>query len=979
MKDVEKNPLDYKINVKLIEKLISKYNKDKISGEITSKNESDTRSEYIDKLFEALGWNMGGDPDRNDKVNREENIGGKKSDYGFRINGIPKFFLEAKAIKLEDILFNTEFDKQVVNYAWLKGCSWGILTNFKQLAVYNADNGKPEWCFTLHPEEFLTKNGMNKLALISKVGFENNCLDEWAIENGHKPPKRPVDKQLLKDMIHFREILSKDIKKNYPNLKQEEIDETVQRILDRLIFIRNAEDRGYEPKELKEKFEMWATKEKGHLIKKVRELYKHYHEVYNSGLFGKENEVHIADQVDISDAVLREVIQGLYSPKGAYYSYNFAVLESDVLGLIYEQYLGNLLKQTPKRAKLESSKVHRKEQGIYYTPSYIVDYIVKNTVGEYIKSHTPEEIKNVKILDPACGSGSFLIRAYKELENYWIKNSDFAQLTLDSEEFYSKKVEILKNNIFGVDLDPKAVEISQLNLLLQISESKQRLPILQNNIKVGNSLIDDPTVSDRAFKWEDEFPEIIKGGGGFDIVVGNPPYVRIQNLEENEIYYFSNNYKSALKNYDIYLLFVEKSLKLLRKAGDLGFIIPSKFVNSDYGLGLRNIISESKTLHKFVDFKDIQIFADATNYTCLLFLKNVENEEFEYISPKSKKDFSIIEISNNENFLKYRLPSPIQSESWVLSNDKVSDLMKKLKSKGKPLGELTKSIFQGLTTSADPIYFVEVISESKETARIRNIKENQGSVIEKAILKRLLKGKDIRKWAIDWKGLYVVYPYFIRNGKASLIPLSEIKEKYPLAFGFFKHYEYQLKSRENHRLENQDDWHQYIYRKNLEKFERPKIITQVLSSSNTFALDEDGLYYFVGGGNAGGYGILLNDNNLDMYYFVLALLNSNVLEFYLKNISTPFRGGYFSYGKRFIEKMPIVIPKETIFDSISTLSKEQVKISKKMENLANTDERNLLEKELNENDRKLNLLIYDVYGLSKSEIRLIEDELCPLN
>ena len=160
----------------------------------------------------------------------------------------------------------------------------------------------------------------------------------------------------------------------------------------------------------------------------------------------------LQDDLYIENEALQEVIEGLNQSKDNSYRYDFSIIESDVLGNIYEQYLGNILKSTPKRAKLEESKTHRKEQGIYYTPSYIVDYIVKNTVGEYIKTHTPEEIRKVRIVDPACGSGSFLIRAYRELENYWKQNSDFAQLTLDSEEFYSKKVEILKNNIFGVDL-----------------------------------------------------------------------------------------------------------------------------------------------------------------------------------------------------------------------------------------------------------------------------------------------------------------------------------------------------------------------------------------------------------------------------------------------------------------------------------------------------------------------------------------------
>jgi type I restriction-modification system DNA methylase subunit len=682
----------------------------------------------------------------------------------------------------------------------------------------------------------------------------------------------------------------------------------------------------------------------------------------------------LCDDLYIENEALKEVIEGLNQSKDNSYRYDFSIIESDVLGNIYEQYLGNILKSTPKRAKLEESKTHRKEQGIYYTPSYIVDYIVKNTVGEFIKTHTPEEIKKVRILDPACGSGSFLIRAYKELENYWLHNSDFAQTTLDSEEFYSKKVEILKNNIFGVDLDPKAVEIAQLNLLLQISERKQRLPILQNNIKVGNSLIDDPSISDRAFKWEEEFSEIMKEGG-FDIIIGNPPYVRIQNLYDKEIEYFNKNFKSAFKNYDIYLLFVEKSLRLSKQNGNIGFIIPSKFINADYGSGLRNLISESKSLHKLVDFKDIQIFGDATNYTCILFLKNSKNDDFYYLFPKSKDTFTIRDVSNKEVFREYKLPIPTLNQAWILSENNISEIMKKLSNNPLTLGDIAKNIFQGLTTSADRIYFVKVLSGTEETARIQNLADNQEFTLEKAVLRKLLKGKDIRKWAVEWKGYYVVNPYLVKNGNAYLIPLSEFKVTYPLTYEYFKHYESQLKARENNRLENDNNWHQYIYRKNLEKFEQPKIITQVLASSNTFALDNEGTYYFVGGGNAGGYGIVLKEEYKDYYFYILALLNSKVLEFYLKNISTPFRGGYFSYGKRFIEQLPIVLSSGLNVSEVIELSRILVEKNAYLTSREDTitDEISKVKIEVKSLTKKLDNLIYRLYGLTANEMSIIEE------
>jgi len=975
---------DYNIDFERIKELISKYEKKKKTGEIKKINEGQTKTEFIQPLFEALGWNVSNRGNTNDYVSVEEKVSNRRVDYGFRINGIPKFFLEAKSIRETNIEYNDKYVNQAIDYAYWKSCSWAILTNFETIAIYNANlKGLPfgyNHLFTFHPSDFLTNPNFR---LLSKKAFENDEIDKIALEYGKEQFKNPIDKQLLLDMIHFREILSKDIIKNNQdkNLTQEKIDESVQRILARLIFIRNAEDRGYEENKLLSISRQWNEKSKGELVKEIWDIYKYYDKVYNSKLFG-DTEPHLADKLIISDEALQEVIEGLNESKDKSYRYDFSMIEADVLGKMYEQYLGNILKATPKRAKLEESEIHRKEHGVYYTPPYIVDYIVKNTVGEYIKTHTPEEIKKLRVLDPACGSGSFLIRAYKELENYWtkelkLKEGDLRQTKWDIEnfeQFYSIKTEILKNNIFGVDLDPKAVEIAQLNLLLQISEKGEKLPLLQNNIKVGNSLIDDPSITDKAFKWEEEFPEIMKESG-FDIIIGNPPYVRIQNLKDSEIEYFNNNFKSAFKNYDIYVLFVEKSLKLLRPNGDLGFIIPSKFVNSDYGLGLRNLISETKTLRKFVDFKDFQIFGDATNYTCLLFLRNSKNNEFTYSYPKDKESFSLQEVSNKDIFQEYRLPMPTLNEPWVLSDNKASNLMRKLNSNSKRLGDICKNIFVGLQTSADSIYFVKLISETKETARIRNPSDNHEFIIEKQILKKLLKGKDIQKWLVEWKGFYIVYPYFVKDGTASLIPLSKIKESYPLAYEYFRQYESLLKKRENNRFVNEENWHQFGRLQNIEKFEQPKIVTQVLASSNTFALDSKGEFYFVGGGNAGGYGIVLKNEYKDYYPYILALLNSRVLEFYLKNISTPFRGGYFSYGRRFIEQLPIKFANEMDTNKLSLLVMEQISLTMSLREMNDTDAKNKIEQRLKENEQKINSIVYTIYGLNEKEINIVENML----
>ena len=384
---------DYNIDFEKIKELISEYEKLKKSGEIWHKNETETRDSFIDPLFKALGWNMENRLNRTDSVSKEEKISKKRVDYGFRINGIPKFFLEAKSLREENIQTNSEYVKQAINYAWMKSCSWAILTNFETIAVYNAD-----WKDSIYPNNFVFVFRTNdfltnkNFMYLSKKAFENDELDNYAETVYKKQLKNPINKQLLQDMIHFREVLSKDIVRNNQDkhLTQDDIDESVQRILDRLIFIRNAEDRGLEENQLQSIVRQWHDKGKGHLMKEISGTYKDYDDKYNSKLFAH----HLCDGLYIDNEALQEVINGLNQSKDNSYRYDFSIIESDVLGNIYEQYLGNILKSTPKRAKLEESKTHRKEQGIYYTPSYIVDYIVKNTVGEYIKTHKPEEIRN---------------------------------------------------------------------------------------------------------------------------------------------------------------------------------------------------------------------------------------------------------------------------------------------------------------------------------------------------------------------------------------------------------------------------------------------------------------------------------------------------------------------------------------------------------------------------------------------------------
>ncbi|MCL5433444.1 MAG: N-6 DNA methylase [Candidatus Marsarchaeota archaeon] len=402
-----------------ITKLIEKYNREKGKRY----NEEATKNDFILPLFKILGWNT----EDSNEVSKEENISGKRVDYGFRIDGIPKFFLEAKGLD-EDLEGSrlvkgrqVTYAEQAINYAYYKGCNWAILTNFKGIIVYDAwakANSQSSFRFAIWVDSLLSD--FESVYLLSKESFEQGLLDK---KYSTKSRKRPITEQLLLDFTNFRAILSKDVYalNKSKNLTEEELDEAIQRLFDRLIFIRNCEDRELEPYELLSALRQWKESSKGTLISKLRELFVQYNEDYDSKIFGEhKGDKHLCDQIDISDNVLSRILDGLYTTEDDSIQYDFSLIDADVLGNIYEQYLGHILKKTEKRTKLTESKAKRKEEGIYYTPSYIVDYIVRNTVGELIKSKKTD-VSKIKVLDPACGSGSFLIKTFDVLNEYYSK------------------------------------------------------------------------------------------------------------------------------------------------------------------------------------------------------------------------------------------------------------------------------------------------------------------------------------------------------------------------------------------------------------------------------------------------------------------------------------------------------------------------------------------------------------------------------
>ena len=672
-----------------IQKLLNKYNNDLKENKLNKYTEEETKKDYILPLFRALGWNV---EDKNE-VSAEEKISKKRVDYGFRIRGIPQFFLEAKSFR--EGTNQPESIKQAINYAWHKGCTWAVLTDFSEIVILNAEwksqNLAHNRFITLSSDEYIKE--FETLWLLSKTGFEQDLLDKKAEKVGKKDKKSPVDKQLVSDFTRFRTLLLNDISQRNPdkNLSDDELDESVQRILDRLIFIRTCEDRELEEKQLIEKLRDWKSKRKGLFIKDIRDLFSYFDQEYNSKIFSK----HLCDQLEIGYEPLVETIEGLYHTKDHFISYDFSAIEADALGNIYEQYLGHILKKTEDGVNLKKNGVHRKKQGIYYTGTFIVDFIVRNSLGELLKDKSIQN-ENVKILDPSCGSGSFLIKAfdimyekYREIEQYSKTSQTELDLKFVTSSPFTTKAKIIKENIFGVDLDKQAIEISQLNLLLKIAEKGQRLPLLQENIQCGNSLIEDKNIApDRAFKWEDNFLEILKNGG-FYAIIGNPPYIfaRDKKFSDIEKQYFYQNYSLGKYQLNSYLLFIERSINLLKEGGYLGFIIPNTWHTIDSYLKFRQFLFNKMSDIKIVNIPK-KVFLDANVETSILIFKK---------TPISNKNLTLYEFKENKFEKVYEGHSSVLGENYIVRFNlgtvetihKTKEIMKKIESSSIQLKEIS--------------------------------------------------------------------------------------------------------------------------------------------------------------------------------------------------------------------------------------------------------------------------------------------------
>lgn len=901
--------------------LLEKHQKFKNEGRLKGLNEETTK-QWIDNLFHVLGWDFVGD------VVKEYGTGWRKRvDYAFQISGTTKFLLEAKAYGEE---LEEKYVRQALEYGYQNNKTWVVLTNFREIRVYNAKYYDREEHIRRLFEPIRIEDAVERfddLWVLSREGMRENLINQLAKKYGKVKPKEAIDSLIFEDLLRWRKLLERGIKAHKcenriptdPKAAEDYIDEAVQKILDRIIFVRVCEDRGLEDEEqLRWCVKKWKDNPKIHLFNYLNREFSKKDNEYNSGLF----QPHFSQNLTIDDSILKKIIEETYiAPDGL--TYDFSAIDADILGTIYENYLGYIQRKVwDKEAK---QKTKRKAHGIYYTPTYIVDYIVKNTLGEKLKScKTPKEALKIKVLDPACGSGSFLIRAFDEYK-YWyvshLKQNGEKQITLINElkgvtEFLDN---VLRNCIYGVDLDSKAVELTKLNLLLKAAEGKHKLPNLSSSIQCGNSLIDNPEVAgQKAFPWEEKFSEVFRNGK-FDIVIGNPPYgATLTNTEKTEI---SKKYHSAAGRFDTYYYFIELGINLLRKKGKIGFIVPDTWLTNVFTEKLRRIAVEQCSIKKIVTLPQ-KVFPAANVDTCIFIFEeeNSSQKRAENIIEVLKLDKDApLEYLTEEKFYEKLI---VQQNSW--KNEKKcrfnvnvsmegAKLIVKINEDTIPLGYIS-DMCRGINP------YDKYTGQSKEIIEKRVYHSQQKLSPE---YKRELVGSDIGRYSINVKS-----NSWIKYGPWLAAPRDPKYFTLP------------------HLL--------------IQRIRNPKLKIRIVA---TYAEPKNEYY-----NNSGLTNLIISDEKYSLKY-LLAILNSKLMNWYYRQFFTDV-----NIKPEDLKDLPIKILDNEKQKPLIQLVNHILSLNENLSQLSNqhSNKAQMLRAEIEKKDKEIDDLIYGIYGLTDEEMRIID-------
>ena len=968
-----------------LNELIGRFDRNRDSYLSGNYNETQVRREFVDPFFRLLGWdidNASGHAEAYKDVIHEDaiKIGGstKAPDYCFRIGGVRKFFVEAKrpAVKVK---MDQDAAFQLRRYGWSAKLPLSVLTDFEEFAVYDTrmrpnknDDASVARVLYLNSHEYVSR-WKDIADVFSKEAILKGSFDQYAVTAKAKRGTLEVDSAFLSEIEEWRSLLARNFALRNPEINEIDLNYAVQMTIDRIVFLRICEDRGIE-----DYGRLRDLKDQPETYQKLVDLYRKAEARYNSGLFHFTVERNrwgtpdtLTPNLQFDDKTLRHILGNLYYPESPY---EFSVLPANILGQVYEEFLGKAVRLTKAhRAVVEEKPEVRKAGGIYYTPTYIVSYMVRQTVDRLLNGEehraapiTLRKASSLRILDPACGSGTFLIEAYQRLLDWHLtqyrKNPEHYSRGAQPKLFKTKNGEwrlttterksILLNNIYGVDVDRQAVEVTKLSLLLKVTEGEteqisQRdwireheriLPDLAHNIRCGNSIVATdfydaeqasllPELTKyriNAFDWETGFRQIVVQEGGFDCIIGNPPYVDIKGMPDEVASYIFERYDCANNRINLFATFIEKSLKLLKPTdGYFSMIVPTAILAQSSYADLRTKLLDTANIRELTRLPnesfgstagkvkvDTVILTAATPFSATGAVRIVAYKGYDRI-----KEIDPEQATVNGSIDKPRLRA---SQVWAINTtDEDETLLTKIRQKGAPLEHLVEMCL-GLTP------YDKYRGHTQEQIKSRAF---HATTAKDKTFKPLLSGNDVRRYSVKWNGnQYISYGPWLGA---------------PREPRFFR--------------------------------ERRILVKQIIDWSDLriwAAISDEELY------NTQNAFVLLPKDGVNLSY-VAGVLNSKLISFYhRKTFLDEFKMRFQKILIKECKQFPFVVPSTSEQKAISQ------EIAQKVEALTETvatlrEVTKPAEAEYRTNqadglDRRIDNLVYALYELTPAEIQRIE-------
>ena len=914
---------------------------------IRAAKEEQYQEGFLRDLFvDVMGYTINPNPDWNLTTELKNERDSKKADGAVIVDSIPRMVIELKSVNTKDL---RTVEAQAFGYRNShEGVRYVVISNFERLRFYidNTVDYEEFHLFTLSREEFTLL-----WMLLAYENVKNNLplrLRETSLVK-----EQDISELLYKDYAACKRDLFSDMRERNPQFAPLLLFRKSQKLMDRLLFILFAEDRGLIPPNtityINNNWERYNAQQEEFGIGDQRPLYDFYKGIfnnlhrgnkdifaYNGGLFYPDE---VLDNITLSSELLLSHTRVLTG-------YDFGTeVDVNIMGHIFEHSLAEIEEVT---AALSSgtpvSTDKRSKDGIFYTPSFITRYMVQSTLGQLMESRRPQSpganlsgkkktsaisewesyrawLLDLTICDPACGSGAFLNAALERLmEEHRLIDETLAFIRGETLIISDIENSILERNLYGVDINEESVEIAKLSLWLRTAQKGRKLSTLSSNIRVGNSLIDSPEhAPDNAFNWQQNFPHVF-AKGGFDIILGNPPYVALQTMREQSEVYAKLGYESFDKNGDIYCLFTERAYNLLKPGGSLTFIMPNKWMLTDYGKGLRSFMSRTG-LRQIINFGDVQFFRDATTYVCIFHTQNAEPTDTVQALTLNRKTYHGDFLAEIPAGLAPYPASEFGHEPWIIRPQEHTAVLSKMQ-RHAALATQPIEIYRGVLTGLNEAFFID------DATRNALIEQDPRS---EEIIKPMLRGRDIAAWTNRGEPEWLIstfpalklniddYPavrdFFLAFGKERL---EQSGRKFTAEEAAIYGAKAARKKTSNRWFETQDSISYHA------AFTQPKIIYPNMTSLFPFMYDVQGLFI-------NDKAFILSSKERDREYLLslTAIFNSNAAKLWIWYNCPELQGGTREIRKVYFEKFPV--PDFTEHkNTLATLAKQRTETEKSL-------------------------------------------------